>query len=87
MTWDPRDTRLSVPADARESLPAVEPAGPAMIPTLAVLHGLDDWLDEGFTFDNLSAAEQEDARLAGLVPESQWAVRRRLMTRGIVERE
>ena len=58
-----------------------------MVPTLALLHGLDDWLDEGFTLDNLSAAEQEDARLAGLVPESQWAARRRLMTRGVVEME
>mgnify|MGYP001613287613 CR=1 FL=1 len=84
MTWDPRDTKLVV-HDASAGVPLSEPAGPAMVPTLAVLHGLDDWLDEGFTLDNLSAAEEEDARLAGLVPESQWAARRRLMTRGIVE--
>ena len=85
MSWDIRDTKPIVAPDSGTSPAQPEPASPAMVPTLAVLHGLDDWLNEGFTLDNLSAVEQEEARLGGLVPDSQWAARRRLMTRGIVE--
>ena len=87
MSWDIRDSASSRPMDALISPASPEPASPAMVPTLALLHGLDDWLDDGNALEHLSAAEQEDARLAGLVPESQWAARRRLMCRGIVEME
>lgn len=86
MTWDIKDVQQKAPGLALFPPSAEpEPASPAMVPTLAVLHGLDDWLDDGDALEHLSATEHEEARLAGLVPESQWAARRRLMTRGIVE--
>lgn len=85
MSWDIKDSTPSRLTDAPTSSVSPELASPAMVPTLAVLHGLDDWLEEGFMLNDLSAAEQEEARLAGLVPENQWAARRRLMFRGIVE--
>ena len=85
MSWDIRDTKPIVAPDSVTSPAQPEPASPAMVPTLALLHGLEDWLDEGFALEHLSPTEQEEARLAGLVPESQWVARRRLMTRGICE--
>ena len=87
MSWDIRDTKPTAPSSGVASPVEPDPASPPMVPTLALLHGLDDWLVEGFTLDHLSAVEQEDAQLAGFVSESQWAARRRLMTRGIVEME
>ena len=88
MTWDIKDVaQQAIPGvvDSRHPSGVPEPASPAMVPTLALLHGLDNWLDEGDALEHLSAAEQEEARLAGLVPGSEWAARRRLMFRGVIE--
>ena len=58
-----------------------------MLPTLAIVQTLDDWLDDPLTLDNLPPAEQVEWLAGGLVPPSQWAAIRKLMTRGIVEIE
>ena len=84
MSWDLRDTTKPPAPDVTPSM-TPEPASPTMVPTLAVLAGLDDWLSDPLTLDSLPAAEQDDARLHGLVPPSQWSALRRLMFRGITE--
>lgn len=85
MSWDVRDTRPATPPADQDTPPVAEPASPALVPTLAVLAGLDEWLDDPLTLDNLSPQEQEDARVSGLVPPGQWSALRRLMFRGVTE--
>ena len=85
MSWDLRDSKPVSAPEGAETPPANEPASPIMVPTLAVLAGLDDWVSDPLTLDSLPAAEQDDARLHGLVPPSQWSAIRRLMFRGIAE--
>ena len=85
MSWDIRDTTPSTPpGSVLDSVPMQEPACPLLVPTLAIVHDLDDWLHDPL-LDTLPPHELAAWREQGLVPPSQWGPLRRLMMRGVVE--